>query len=597
MTESTKEETFQERPEEMLVRDSATMGFLVRLAEELNSTLDLDTVLEKVAERVKPVVDYDTFGVLLLDPLGQYLTFRFGIGFSPDVLSQWRFGFGQGIVGTAAQTGRAVRVDDVRSDPRYINAMGEARSELAIPLIAKNQTIGVLDVQSRRPGHFSDCHQEILAFLAGHLANAIENARLYENLREQTRSLSLLHEAGRELTSILDLEPLMRKMAELVKRLVDYQVFSLMLWDEDQRLLLHGFSLKFDERFTNKTNFPLGYGITGTAAALRQAVRVPNVHLDARFVRCGHQVEVRSELAVPLVFKDRLIGVLDLESTEYNAFTERHEEMLSTMASYLAIAIENARLYKRVSQDERRLADDLATAREIQKGLLPDAAPLVPGLSVGFAYKPARMLGGDFYDFLPYGKGRLAVAVGDVAGKGAAAALQGSLAIGSLREHVVSHPCDPADMLGHMNHRLEQPRLDNRFVAMAFAVYDANEPNLTVANAGFPRPQLLRDGRVEEIPVQGLPLGILPEPTYEQRKLDLRDGDVVVLCSDGLKECIDRDGEEFGTERLELRLIELSRSTAQEIADGLLEATAAHAGANGEPQDDRTIVVLKVGRH
>jgi sigma-B regulation protein RsbU (phosphoserine phosphatase) len=149
-------------------------------------------------------------------------------------------------------------------------------------------------------------------------------------------------------------------------------------------------------------------------------------------------------------------------------------------------------------------------------------------------------------------------------------------------------------MLCHMNRRLQQPRLDNRFVAMAFAVYDRADRSLTLANAGFPRPLLLRDGRVEEVPVQGLPLGILPEPRYEQRTLELREGDVVVFCSDGLKECMDRDGEEFGSARLEALLIRESASTAQEIADRLLEATATHAGAEGDPQDDRTVVVLKL---
>jgi sigma-B regulation protein RsbU (phosphoserine phosphatase) len=576
------------------IRDDATQAFLVQLAEELNSTLEIEEVLHKVAERVKPRVGYDTFAILLLDPLGQHLTFRLAIGFPREVLTQWRFGFGQGIVGIVAQTGRIIRVDDVRGDPRYINAGGDARSELALPLMARNRTIGVLDVTSREPAYFTDCHQKILAFLAGHLANAIENARLYDNLREQARSLSLLHEVGRELTSILELEPLMRKVAEIVKRLVDYQVFSLVLWDEERRVLEQAFSLKCDQRFLAKSDIPLGYGITGTAAAMRQPLRVPNVHIDPRYVRCGHEVEVRSELAVPLVFEDRLIGVIDMESTEYNAFSEQHEQMLATMASYLAIAIENARLYKRVSRDEQRLADDLATAREIQKGLLPDAAPKVRGLEVAFAYEPARTLGGDFYDFLPYGDGRLAIAVGDVAGKATAAALQGSLAIGTLREHVVAHPCDPADMLVHMNHRLQQPRLDSRFVAMAFAVFDSGAGTLTVANAGFPRPHVLRGGRVEEIPVQGLPLGVMPDPRYEQCSLQLGVGDVVVFCSDGLHECLDRSGEEFGIERLEARLIELAGAPGFEIAHGLLRATDIHAGAGSEPQDDRTIVVLKV---
>jgi sigma-B regulation protein RsbU (phosphoserine phosphatase) len=150
-------------------------------------------------------------------------------------------------------------------------------------------------------------------------------------------------------------------------------------------------------------------------------------------------------------------------------------------------------------------------------------------------------------------------------------------------------------MLCHMNRRLQQPRLDNRFVAMAFAVYDRNDRRLVIANAGFPRPHLLRDGRVEEIPVQGLPLGILPEPRYEQRELELRAGDVIVFCSDGLTECMNLGGEEFGAERLEALLIERAASPAQEIADALMTATRSHAGADTDPQDDRTIVVLKIG--
>ena len=576
--------------------DKTTMSFLVQVAEELNSTLDLDRVLHKVAEKVKRFVDYDSFGILLLDPLGQELRIRFGLGFPPEVAEHWRFGLGQGIVGTAAKTRRPVRVEDVGNDPRYINALTKARSELAIPLVAKNRTIGVLDVQSRQPSYYTEVHQRLLTFLAGHLANAIENARLYEKLREQARSLSLLNEAGRELTSILDQDILLSKVAELVKRIVDYQLFSVMLWNEETQLLEHAFSLKFDERFRQKTGFPLGYGITGTSASLRKPLRVPNVHLDPRFVRCGHDVEVRSELVAPLVFKDRLIGVVDLESIEYNAFTEQHEDMLSTLASYIAVAIENSRLYDKVRQDEKRLADDLATAREIQKGLLPEGVPDLPGLEVGSAYEPATMLGGDFYDFLPHGEGRLAIAVGDVAGKATAAALQGSLAIGLLREHMVSHPCGPAEMLVHMNRQLHLPRLDNRFVAMLFAIYDTDSQVLTVANAGFTRPLLVRDGQIDEIHVQGIPLGLIPGTQYEEISLQLQKNDLLVFCSDGVQESVDRRGEEFSQKRLRALLVEQRENSAQKIADTLLQVTEQHAVGNREPADDRTVVVLKVTR-
>jgi len=574
--------------------EAATLQFLMDVSEELSSTLDLDAVLTRVAARLKEHVGYDTFGILLLDPLGQELRIRFGIGYPPEVMENWRFGLGQGLVGTAAKTGRSVRVEDVRNDHRYINAGEGIAAELAVPLIVKNRTVGVLDVGSRQPHYFTQGHQCLLTLLAGRLANAVENARLYENLQEQARTLSLLHEVSRELTAILDREALLRRVGQLVKRLIDYDLFGVMLWDEEAQLLRHGFTLHRGERVVDKSDHPLGYGISGTAAALRQPVRVLNVHLDPRYVSCWLGEEARSELAVPLVFKDRLIGVLDLESSRYNAFSEQHEQMLSTLASYIAIALENARLYEKVREGERRLESDLETAREIQRGLLPDSTPRLPGLEIGFAYEPARHLGGDLYDILPYGEGRLAVAVSDVSGKGSAAALYGSLAIGILRGHVVEHPCEPAEMLEQMNGHLRHSQVDGRFVAMAFGVYDSRSRTLLVANAGFTRPRLLRRGRVEEIKVDGVPLGLLPDIRYEQKELALQVGDAVVFCSDGIHECMNGREEEFGSGRLEAALKELAGRSAQQIADGILRATDRYAAPNSPLADDRTVVVLRV---
>jgi sigma-B regulation protein RsbU (phosphoserine phosphatase) len=356
-------------------------------------------------------------------------------------------------------------------------------------------------------------------------------------------------------------------VAQLVKRLIDYDLFGVMLWDEEAQLLRHRFTLRQGERLVDKSDHALGYGISGTAAALRQPVRVPNVHLDPRYVSCWMGEEARSELAVPLVFKDRLIGVIDLESTRYNAFSEHHEQMLSTLGSYVAIALENARLYAKVVKDESRLES---------------------------AYESARHVGGDIYDFLPYGDGRVAVAVGDVAGKGAAAALYGSLAIGILRGHVVEHPCEPAEMLLEMNRHLLQPRAQGRFVTLSFAVYDTASRMLTLANAGFTRPRLLRRGRVEEIKIDGVPLGLLPDIQYEQKKLALQVGDLVVFCSDGIHECVNREDEEFGSERLEALLLELADGSAQKIAMGVLRATDRYADGTASMHDDRTVVVLRV---
>jgi sigma-B regulation protein RsbU (phosphoserine phosphatase) len=247
--------------------------------------------------------------------------------------------------------------------------------------------------------------------------------------------------------------------------------------------------------------------------------------------------------------------------------------------------LENASLYEKLRKEELRIKEDLNTARQIQGALLPNASPWIPGLQVGFAYEPARHLGGDFYDFLPYGDGRLGIAVGDVAGKATPAALYGSFAIGILREYAAHGICSPAQVLADMNCKLLH--------LMAFAVYDSTDRSLTLASSGLPHPHRISHGVIEAIPVHGVPLGLLPERSYNEETLILREDDVIVFCSDGIEECLDRKEEEFGAPRLRTELLKLAGRTAAEIAAGVLEAVRRHSGA-AEPSDDRTVVVLKV---
>ena len=574
-----------------------TFGLLA-VIQELSAAPDLRTGLTRVAEILRRSIPYDNLSVLLLDELGRELRFEIAVGMPPEIAEHWRFGMGQGIVGTVAQTRRPLRVDDVQHDPRFILAGVPVRSELAVPLLAKDRTVGVLDVGSFLPAFFTAEHELLLTSLAGVLATAIEGVQLYQNLREQAQTLSILHEVSRELSSILDREQLLEKVAERLQRLIDYDLFSVLLWSEERRLLEPWVAFQRDGvHMTGLSSVPLGHGLCGAAAALRQSIRVPNVRLDPRYARCVAGIEVNSELVIPLVFKDRLLGVLDFESARYDAFTVRHEQLLSTLASSLAIALENASLYERLRKDEERILDDLSTARRIQSHLLPNASPWVPGLQVGFAYEPARHLGGDFYDFLPYAGGRLGIAVGDVAGKATPAALYGSFAIGLLREYANHGICNPAQVLADMNCKLLHLKIDNRFLAMAFAVYDSAERTLTLASSGLPHPYRISHGVVEEIPVHGMPLGLMPERTYAEQTLHLEPGDVVVLCTDGIEESLDRQDVEFGAVRLRETLLRLAGDPAErsagDIAKGVLEAAGRHAGA-GEPSDDRTVVVLKV---
>lgn len=448
--------------------------------------------------------------------------------------------------------------------------------------------------QLERPfGHMEDLAKVAALPLTGE-ADPVPQSLLV-SFPEQAKTLGLLYDVSRELTSILDREELLQRITELVKKLVNYDVFTVMLWNEKTQLLEGVFAKHYENSIPSRFRVTLGQGITGTAAASRKPIRIDDVRLDPRYIDCETCERVHSELVVPLLLPDRLIGVLDLESSELAAFTAQHERMLVALAPFIAIALENSRLYRDARENELRLQNDLDTARDIQLQLLPRGAREVRGLDVTAAYVPARELGGDFYDFLPYGEGRLALALGDVSGKGTAAALYGSLAIGMLREHAVEHTAAPAVMLSMLNRRLHAARLEARFIALTFGVYDPMERTLTLANAGGTHPLLLRDGELSEIPVDGIPLGLFPEVDYAVSTVHLRVGDVIILASDGILESENAEEEEFGFERLKALLTSLPANTSvEDISGAILRATDEFAGFGNPAHDDRTLLVVRV---
>src|SRR5262249_11850488 len=200
--------------------------------------------------------------------------------------------------------------------------------------------------------------------------------------------------------------------------------------DQEARALRHLFSLRYDQR-VNIDNVPLGKGITGAAAESRDAVRVHDTAKDPRYI--ASHPDIRSEVAVPLILQDRVVGVMDLESDRIGYFTDDHVRTLALLALQVASSLENARLYQELATREKRMEDDLQAARELQRVLLPDATPEIEGLEAVVRLRPARDISGDIYDIFEHQDGPTLIAFGDVSGKGVAAALFGGLVSGLLR--------------------------------------------------------------------------------------------------------------------------------------------------------------------
>ena len=566
---------------------SELLDFLLEATTATANTLDLDELLSNVADIVKKVIPYELFAILLYSEKRQDLRIRFAVGHREEVIRNLSIALGQGITGTAAAQREPILVPEVRADPRYLNALDAVRSELAVPMLARNMLVGVIDVQSTREKAYTEYDRALLRLIASRVASSIDNARLYRRVERQNRTLRTLARISQEFASILDLDELLNKIAATIRSLINYDAFSILLVDELQRALRHRVSVRHDRR-VKIDNVPLGKGLTGAAATSREVVIVDDTSTDPRYI--ASHPDIRSEVAVPLIVKDRVVGVMDLESDRVAYFTEDHVRTLGLLAPQIAASVENARLYEEVAKRQRRMEEDLKAARELQSWLLPVEPPDLANLEVGIGLRPAREISGDIYDFSEHNDEHATLAFGDVSGKGVAAALYGSLMSGLLRTTAVRRR-NPASLMKALNEALVARKVEARYVTLLIMLWHPHSRHFNMANAGAIPPMVCRDGEILKLRVEGVPLGLLPDRDYEEISFQAQTGDVFLLYSDGVSDHLSPAGEEYGRSRV----AKIVREGCGLPAHSLVEAIFADLDRfNPVLFDDQTLIVLKV---
>jgi len=325
-----------------------------------------------------------------------------------------------------------------------------------------------------------------------------------------------------------------------------------------------------------------------------RSVLTSDAQHDPRFMSSTVTFQgIRSVLAVPLGVGERIFGMIYADSPfTTSRFSEDHLKVLTTLGSVAAIRVENTRLLEE-HLEQQQYERELQLAREIQQRFQPTAPPQVPGYELQGISFPSYQIGGDYYDFIPCGDGRLVVALGDVSGKGTAAALLMSSLHAAVHAQVAS--CRPiTETLGAVNRYLADNTPANRFVTLFYAELDPATGALAFVNAGHNPPLIAHgaDGTLEQLGAGGLPLGILPDYDYREGRTQLRPGDVLVVYSDGVTETQDPQGDEFGTTRLHEVVLQNIRLTASGIRDKIEAALSAFA--QGTPAvDDITLVIVK----
>jgi sigma-B regulation protein RsbU (phosphoserine phosphatase) len=575
--------------------DTELLATLFELGREVTSVLDFDELLQGIPQLIARLIPFSVFSVYLLDERRGDLSIAYALGYPEDVVKNFRLQLGQGVVGAAVVEQRPIRVGDASAEPRWMGVVANMQSGLAVPLRHKGKVLGALNLLSEQTHAFSERDEALLLQFGAHIAQALANARLFESEREYAETLETLAEIGREMSAILDLDELLTRLGHLVKRLIDYRTFGIALINDDDML-----EMKIAISYGDTVSIPpinVGEGLVGYAALHKEPVLVADVSTDPRYIDAVK--DVRSELAIPLLLKDRCIGVIDLESPDLDAFSKKHVELLTLLASQAAVAIENARLYEAIRDNEVRLEKEIRFAQRVQMALLPQELPKkLKGVDVGWHFDAARELGGDVYDFLSTEPNTLIVSVGDVSGKGMPAALYGSF-VGEVvrgrtfRRRFMPERGSPGVVLTSLNRILHERGLEEYYCTLCYAIFDLKKRLVTFANSGLPYPLHVSANGVRKVELPGVPLGSFPSSTYDEYVIELKRGDVFVFCSDGISETFNEAGEEFGSDRVGETVFQSLGKSAKEIVDAIFGAMQAFRG-EAEQTDDQTVVVVKI---
>jgi phosphoserine phosphatase RsbU/P len=564
------------------------LDFLLEVSAITSETLDLDRLLANVADIVKDVIPHELFAILLYNERTRTLRMRYSRGHRDEVAKSLSIRLGEGITGATAFSRQPILVPDVRTDPRYLNALDAVRAELTVPMLARGKLVGVIDLQSTRLNAFSEHDRALLTLIASRVGTAIDNARLYRRVERQNRTLRVLAHVSQEFSSILEIDELLTKIAITVHALINFDAFSIYLLDQERQLLHCRFSQRYDEKGTIE-NIPLDQGITGAAATSRQPVRVADVTQEPRYI-VSHE-DIRSEVAVPLILRDRVIGVMDLESVRIGFFTDDHVRALGLLGPQIATSVENARLYEELAQRERRMDEDLTAASQLQSVLLPKSVSNIAGLEVGIRSRPAREITGDLYDFYEHGDEYVLIAFGDVSGKGAAAALYGALISGLLRI-LAPRRRSPSQLMKLLNQALLERRVDAQYATVSLLLWDSRALTFSISTSGTLPPLLCRQNQILEPEVAGVPIGLLENQEYEQTTIATQPDDLLLLYSDGVEDQLS-DTDEYGRERLKNVLLSHGGDKPQHVAEAIFEDIDAFRGAT-PLTDDQTVIALRV---
>jgi len=461
----------------------------------------------------------------------------------------------------------------------------------AYPLSGETQTFGVLVLACAKTPE--EPWLALFRLYARLASVGLRDAELFASTQHNLDKLQFLVEASKALNSTLDLSELLGRILEVAKALAKAERGTLFLVDEKTdeiwSLIAHGMEKQ-------EIRLPLGRGIAGHVARTGEIVNIPDAYADPRFdpevdKRTGFHT--RNILALPIRNKaGRILAALQLLNKIPGSFTDEDTDFLLTLSGHIALSIENAQLHRDLLEKER-LEREVALARGIQRSLLPETTPVLPGFDIAVLNEPCYEVGGDYYDFLTLGPHTLLVVIADVEGKGISSAMVMSNLQATLRA-LVLHLHSLNDLAETVNRMILTDTRGQKYMTMFMGLIDTRRKAIHYINCGHVPPVIVRPG---EAPIQltegGMVIGLFEEVQYDRGCVEFQPGDILVLCTDGITEAMDTQDEEFGLERLIASVGDAAELKAKEIVLKVCDDVTKYS-RGGTHVDDKVMLAIKI---
>jgi serine phosphatase RsbU (regulator of sigma subunit)/putative methionine-R-sulfoxide reductase with GAF domain len=578
---------------------------LYRTSQAFNSSLNIVEVFDRIIDEVLDAVGAEHGYVISRQSDGE-LFFHVARGAERQILDHKKLEVSRSIIDEAIDTQEPVLSFDALSDQRFNESDSvfdlKLKSILCVPLKCKGRLKGVIYVENRgQEGIFTERELELLTAIAANAAVAIDNAQYFQEVDDHLQKVNLLYEISADLSSQLDLDQLLTSTLQRVQQALEAPAASLLTVEGENLVFQVALGEKSDE--IKPFQVPIEGSIAGWVVQKRTGTIVNDVKNDPRFYQATDDESgfvTHSLIAAPLMTKEDAIGVIELFNKP-GGFSENDLELLSAIAANAAIAIENARLYQ-AAVEKGRMERELQMALSVQTGLLPEQLPEIPSWSFASCWKPAREVSGDFYDFVRLDSAGhtlfnetapIGLLIADVTDKGMPAALFMAFTRSILRAslHQVG---SPAEGITQANHLTCDESSRGLFVTLFYAQLSPSNGDITYVNAGHNPPLVYRTASdtLERLMPTGIPVGIDEDFIYQQERITLAPGDLLISYTDGVTEAVDHADAEFGMARLEQIVLAHKHASADDVA-AAIENAVIEFSPPGKQFDDLTIVVAR----